>query len=552
MSVDNIKMAQLILPDVKITAQEILEKYPPRQLKEGAMVTRFAPSPTGFLHIGGLFTAMVNKRAAMQSDGVFYIRIEDTDKKREIEDGVKIVIDGLNAFGIDADEGFCPDGQKGDYGPYQQSQRRDIYRAFVKQLMEKGMAYPCFLTEQELSEIRAEQEKLKVNTGIYGKWAKYRDITVDEAQKLINEGKSFVVRLRSPGDSQKRISFKDAIKGKIEMSENDQDVVILKADGIPTYHFAHAIDDHLMGTTHVIRGDEWISSAPIHLQLFYVLGFKPPVYAHVSPIMKEENGGKRKLSKRKDPEAAVGYYYEQGYPKESVMEYLMTIANSNYEDWRKANQKEDNKNFPFNLKKLSLSGALFDLVKLNDVSKNIISIMPAQKVFELSLEWAKQYDKQLAELFERDRQYATEILNIDRENKKPRKDIAKWSDVRDYVEYMYDEIWDKSEMVLPENISNEDGIEIIDAYLQKYNPEHTKDEWFNTMKEICEPLGFASEVKVYKKNPDAYKGHVGDISTVIRIALTGRKNTPDLYYIMKLLGQDKVKERLNSFKEKLS
>ena len=336
------------------------------------------------------------------------------------------------------------------------------------------------------------------------------------------------------------------------MPENDQDVVILKADGIPTYHFAHAIDDHLMGTTHVIRGDEWISSAPIHLQLFSVLGFKPPVYAHVSPIMKEENGGKRKLSKRKDPEAAVGYYYEQGYPKESVMEYLMTIANSNYEDWRKANQKEDNKNFPFNLKKLSLSGALFDLVKLNDVSKNVISIMPAQKVFELSLEWAKQYDKQLAELFERDRQYATEILNIDRENKKPRKDIAKWSDVRDYVEYMYDEIWDKSEMVLPENISNEDGIEIIDAYLQKYNPEHTKDEWFNTMKEICEPLGFASEVKVYKKNPDDYKGHVGDISTVIRIALTGRKNTPDLYYIMKLLGQDKVKERLNSFKEKLS
>ena len=414
------------------------------------------------------------------------------------------------------------------------------------------MAYPCFLTEQELSEIRAEQEKLKVNTGIYGKWAKYRDITVDEAQKLINEGKSFVVRLRSPGDPQKRISFKDAIKGKIEMPENDQDVVILKADGIPTYHFAHAIDDHLMGTTHVIRGDEWISSAPIHLQLFYVLGFKPPVYAHVSPIMKEENGGKRKLSKRKDPEAAVGYYYEQGYPKESVMEYLMTIANSNYEDWRKANQKEDNKYFPFNLKKLSLSGALFDLVKLNDVSKNVISIMPAQKVFELSLEWAKQYDKQLAELFERDRQYATEILNIDRENKKPRKDIAKWSDVRDYVEYMYDEIWDKSEMVLPENISNEDGIKIIDAYLQKYNPEHTKDEWFNTMKEICEPLGFASEVKVYKKNPDAYKGHVGDISTVIRIALTGRKNTPDLYYIMKLLGQDKVKERLNSFKEKLS
>lgn len=541
-------LANLILPDVTLTPQDLAEKYPTRQLPQGAAVTRFAPSPTGFLHIGGLFTAMISRRVAETSGGIFYLRIEDTDKKREVEGGVELIVKGLCDFGLAPDEGFTADGEQGDYGPYKQSLRRDIYRVYVKSLMEQGLAYPCFYTEEELSEIRAEQEAQKLTTGIYGKWAKYRDITVEEAKQLIDEGKSFVVRLKSPGIEDRRISFKDAVKGKIEMPENVQDVVILKADGVPTYHFAHAIDDHLMGTTHVIRGDEWISSAPIHLQLFYVLGFKPPIYAHVSPIMKVENDGKRKLSKRKDPEAAVSYYHEQGYPMQSVIEYLMTIANSNFEDWRRANPKEDSIKFPFKLNKMSLSGALFDLVKLYDVSKNVISLMPAEAVYELSLEWAKQYDPQLAQILSKDPQYSIDVLNIDRQNKKPRKDIGKWSEVADYVSYMYDETFSGADMsMLPESINAEDAKKAIEIYCNMYDPQQDKNDWFNTMKDVAEQIGFAREVKEYKKAPEQYKGHVGDISTIIRIALTGRQNTPDLYAIMQIIGKQRVIERLNAF-----
>lgn len=541
-------MAELILPDVTLTPQDMEEKYPRRQLASGAAVTRFAPSPTGFLHIGGLFTSMVNRRVAQVSGGTFYLRIEDTDKKREVEDGVELIVKGLCDFGITPDEGFTEDGEQGDYGPYKQSLRRDIYRVFAKSLVEQGLAYPCFYTEEELAEIRTQQESEKTTTGIYGKWAKYRDITVEQAKQLIDEGRSFVVRLKSPGNAENRISFKDAVKGKIEMPENEQDVVILKADGVPTYHFAHAIDDHLMGTTHVIRGDEWISSAPIHLQLFRVLGFKPPVYAHVSPIMKEENGGKRKLSKRKDPEAAVSYYHEQGYPMQSVTEYLMTIANSNFEDWRRANPREDSAKFPFKLNKMSLSGALFDLVKLNDVSKNVISIMPAKTVYELSNEWAKQYDAEFAELFCRDEGYSTAILNIDRENKKPRKDIGKWSEVRDYVSYMFDELFEGASLqMLPENIDKADAVDAIKCYIDIYSTEHDKNQWFDCMKDVAEKIGFAREVKEYKKAPEQYKGHVGDISTIVRIAVTGRRNTPDLYEIMRILGKERVIARLNAF-----
>lgn len=541
-------LANLILSDVTLTPQDLAEKYPARQLPQGAMVTRFAPSPTGFLHIGGLFTAMISRRAAETSGGIFYLRIEDTDKKREVEGGVDLIVKGLCDFGLAPDEGFTADGEQGDYGPYKQSLRRDIYRVYVKSLMEQGLAYPCFYTEEDLAQIRAEQEAQKLTTGIYGKWAKYRDITVEEAKQLIDEGKSFVVRLKSPGSEDRRISFKDAIKGKIEMPENVQDVVILKADGVPTYHFAHAIDDHLMGTTHVIRGDEWISSAPIHLQLFYVLGFKPPVYAHVSPIMKVENEGKRKLSKRKDPEAAVSYYHEQGYPMQSVIEYLMTIANSNFEDWRRANPREDSIKFPFKMNKMSLSGALFDLVKLYDVSKNVISLMPAETVYELSLKWAEQYDPKFAQILSKDPQYSTAVLNIDRQNKKPRKDIGKWSEVADYVSYMYDETFGGADMSqLPENINAEDAKKAIEIYCDLYDPQQDKNDWFNTMKDVAEQIGYAREVKEYKQNPDQYKGHVGDISTIIRIALTGRQNTPDLYAIMQILGKQRVIDRLNAF-----
>ncbi len=536
-------LAALLFPEVTKTPEEILEKYPRRVRENGEKVTRFAPSPTGFLHIGGLFTAMVNRRVA--ADGICYLRIEDTDKKREVADGVTGIINGLHRFGIDFDEGMTgPKSETGEYGPYLQSKRKEIYQVFAKSLVEKGFAYPCFCTEEALAEKRSRQEAQKVNPGYYGEWASCRELTLEDIKARLERGEPFVLRLRSPGRPDHKCSFKDAVKGKIEMPENEQDIVLLKRDGIPTYHFAHAVDDTLMGTTHVIRGDEWISSAPVHLQLFYVLGFKPPVYAHVSPIMKEEDTGKRKLSKRKDPEASVEYYRQEGYPAASVIEYLLTIANSNFEDWRKANPKADNRTFPFKLSAMSRSGALFDLKKLNDVSKNVISVMPAKDVFALAAEWAREYDPPLSKLLDRDEAFATAIFDIDRTPVKPRKDIGKWSDVRDYVSYFYDELWDRQRS-MPENLSKEDVRAVLSAYLDAYNPAHSKDEWFAAIKDLCEPLGFAREVKEYKKNPDGYKGHVGDVSSVLRIAVTGRKNTPDLYAIMQLLGEEQVRQRLS-------
>ncbi len=397
---ENKALAELLFPNVTKTPDDLEKLFPPRQLKEGARVTRFAPSPTGFLHIGGLFAALISKLNAQMTDGVFMLRIEDTDKKREIEDGVSEIIKGLKAFGVTPDEGVTGFGEEeGDYGPYTQSKRAEIYHIVAKSLVEKGLAYPCFCTEDELSELRERQEKEgALIKGYFGKWAKCRSLSFEEQKKLIEEGKPYTLRLRSPGSEDKRITFVDLIKGKIEMPENIQDIVLLKTDSIPTYHFAHAVDDHFMRTTHVTRGDEWISSVPTHIQLFSVCGFKAPKYAHISPIMKEENGSKRKLSKRKDPEAAVTYYAEEGFPKESVLEYLLTLANSNFEDWRRANPNADCSEFPFNLKKMSVSGALFDLTKLTDVSKNVISKMSAEKVLSYALDWAKNNDEKLFEL----------------------------------------------------------------------------------------------------------------------------------------------------------
>lgn len=547
---DNLAMAELLLPDVTQTPEEIAARYPWRQLGKKAKVTRFAPSPTGFLHIGGLFAALVNARAAGE-DGVFFLRIEDTDKKREVEDGVTGIIAGLSNFGITFTEGMTgPDSWSGDYGPYLQSARRDIYRVFAKKLVLEGLAYPCFCTAEELDALRQRQEEEKQNPGYYGKWAVHRDISYEQARQYIDEGRPFVLRLRSPGLPDRRVSFKDAVKGKIEMPENEQDIVLLKADGVPTYHFAHVVDDHLMGTTHVIRGDEWISSAPIHLQLFSLLGWKPPVYAHIAPIMKEENGGKRKLSKRKDPEANVEYYREIGYPMESVIEYLLTIANSNYEDWRRMNPGADNREFPFALNKMSQSGALFDLQKLADVSKNTISVQSAEWVYERASAWAKDFDPQLYALLSRDPAYSTSIFAIDRTPVKPRKDIAKWSDVRDYVSYFFDETYENNEP-MPETVAKEDLIKALAAYAEHYDETLDKNDWFAAMKELCPSLGFASEVKAYKKDPDAYRGHVGDLSGFVRIAVTGRRNTPDLHAIMQLLGKERVLKRLHETISKL-
>ena len=537
------KLAELLFPDITETPADMEAKFPERNLKEGARVTRLAPSPTGFLHFGNLFTGTVAYRTAKVTDGIFFVRVEDTDQKRKVEGAIEVMLDGLKAFDVVADEGVVGENEeKGNYGPYYQSQRKPIYHVFAKSLVEQDLAYPCFCSAEDLDEIRAAQEN-EPNKGYWGEYAKCRKLTLEEIENNIKEGKTWTLRLKSPGDLTKKCFFEDMIKGKIEMPENVQDVVLLKSDGIPTYHFAHAVDDHIMRTTHVIRGDEWMSSCPIHLQLFKCLGFKLPKFAHVSPIMKEENGNKRKLSKRKDPEAAVTFYVEQGYPKESVNEYIMTLMNSNFEDWRKTNKEAPIEAFPFNLKKMSVSGALFDMVKLNDISKNVISLMPAKKVYDYTAAWAKEYDKEFYELLTRDEEYSVNMLNIDREGPKPRKDIACFSEVKDYVSYFFNEIADLS-IELPENITSDMAKEILDLYVEEYDASRDKDSWFAHIKEMCEKLGYTPNVKEYKKNPDAYKGHVGDVSTVIRLAVTGRKNTPDLYAIMQILGEEEVKSRL--------
>ena len=549
MNYDCKALANLLFPDVTETVEDLEKKYPERDLKEGARVTRFAPSPTGYLHIGGLFGALVDVLTARATSGVSYLRIEDTDKKREIDDGVSAIINGFNSFGIGFDEGVTGfNEEKGAYGPYTQSQRADIYHVVAKYLVEQGLAYPCFCTSEELTDLRTTQEKDgALITGYFGKYAKCRDLTLEQIEENLKSNKPYVLRFRSNGSEDKRIVFEDMIRGKIEMPENVIDEVLLKSDGIPTYHFAHACDDHFMRTTHVIRGEEWISSVPKHIALFKACGFKVPKYAHTPQVMKidEEDGTKRKLSKRKDPEAAVSYFVEQGFPKESLIEYLLTLLNSNFEDWRRANPKEDAFSFPFNLKKMSPSGCLFDLVKLNDVSKNVVSVMKADEVYKLIADWAKKYDVDFYKVFTKDEEFSTEMVNIDRESAKPRKDIAKWCEVKEYYSYMFNEYYVPN-FELPENIKMEDAKAILAEYIKVYDDNDDKDTWFNKIKGLCEPLGFTPNVKEYKQNPESFKGHVGDVSTVIRLAVTGRRNTPDLYSIMKLLGKDEVVKRLSS------
>lgn len=539
------QLAQAMFPNITMTPADYEEKYPVRPLKDGARVTRIAPSPTGYLHLGTFFTSMVNRLTADASDGVFFFRLEDTDKKREVEGGADDILKGINDFGLTIDEGFVAPGRiEGDYGPYQQSCRAEIYHAYVKSLIEQNLAYPCFCTEEARQAAREQQEKEKARTGYYGKYAICRSLSPEEALARIQAGEPYVVRLRSMGSEDHRIKFDDMIKGTIEMPENDEDIVLLKSDGIPTYHFAHAIDDHLMRTTHVIRGDEWISSVPKHLQLFKTLGFKPPKYAHVSPIMVEDNGNKRKLSKRKDPQAAMHFYAQQGYPADSVLEYLLTIANSDFEDWRRANPTAPRSSFKFNLKKMSVSGALFDLNKLNDVSKTVIARMDAETVTDMVTAWADDYAPEFAQLLKADRDYTVGIFSIDRGNKKPRKDIAHWNEVPDYVSYFFPTMY-HNELELPENITPADAAAVLKAYQSVYDTAQDKQEWFDTVKSICADLGFSPDVKAYKADPAAFKGHVGDVSTVIRIAITGRRNTPDLCSIMQQLGAEVVNQRLS-------
>ena len=540
------ELANLIFPDAKpISYYE--EKYPERKLEEGAIVTRFAPSPTGVMHIGGLYQGLIAKKLAEQTQGVFFLRIEDTDQKREVENGIKGIVESLKDFDIEPDEGMTSETEE-------QSLRKEIYQAYAKYLIEQGKAYPCFCSQEELNQIREKQEAAKIRPGYYGIWAKCRGLTVEEMAKKIEAGEDCIIRLKSPGREDRKIKHKDVIKGNVEFPENDQDVVIIKADGLPTYHFAHAVDDHLMHTTHVIRGDEWLSSVPLHLQLFQVLGFKAPKYAHIAPIMKNEDGNKRKLSKRKDPEAAVSYYAEQGIPKEAVKEYLLNIANSTFENWRRANPDKKIEEFDLQLNKMSVSGALFDMVKLLDVSKIVISKMSADDVYSSSLDWAKKQDEELANLLENQKEYSLKVFGIERGNKKPRKDISKWSDVKENVSYMYDELFEKDNSEYQYQVINDkdDIRRILDLYVSKYyNFEDDKQTWFDKIKELAGEMGYAKEVKEFKANPGVYKAHVGDVSTVLRVALTKRTNTPDMYEIMQVLGKDVIESRFETAKENL-
>lgn len=537
--------ADLLVPNVKYDRAYYEEKYPERNLGEKAIVTRYAPSPTGFIHIGALLQAFISSKMANQSNGIFFLRIEDTDQKRSIEDGVKLIIEDLSKFDINFDEGVTIVGEKGIYGPYTQSERADIYKAYIKDLIVKDLAYPCFCTEEENNEAREMQAAKKDRIGYYGRYAKCRRLHMEDVIEKVNNGEKFVIRLKSPGDFDKKYTFKDEIKGKMEFPENDQDVIILKSDGLPTYHFAHAIDDHLMHTTHVIRGDEWLSSVPIHTQLFRVLDFKVPKYAHISPLMKEDNGTRRKISKRKDPEAAVSYYHKEGIPNEAVRLYLETVANSNFEIWMNQNKDKDVSEFVLDFKKMPVGGTMFDYDKLINISKNYISKLKADEVYEFSLKHAKEYDEELYDLLIKYKDYSINVFNIEREQKKPRKDIACFSDVKNQVWYMFDELYN------PENyewqsITNKEEIKnVLDTYLSEYyNIEDDKDAWFNHMKEAAMKLGYAGDMKAYKENPEDYKGSIADFSTIVRVALTSKSMTPDLFEIMKLLGKDRMQKRV--------
>lgn len=544
---DNKKLAELLFSDIKTVPTDMEALFPKRNLPDGAKVTRLGPSPTGFIHLGNLYGAFTDERLAHQSDGVFYLRIEDTDDKRFVEGAVDTVITSLEFFGIKFDEGAGKNIDDGEYGPYFQSKRKQIYQTYVKDLVERGLAYPCFLTSEEIDEIRAIQEADKKTPGIYGEYAKFRNMGFDEAEKNIVAGKPYVIRLRSGGnpDNPKEISVEDAVRGTLRMPENFQDIVILKNNGIPTYHFAHAVDDHLMRTTHVVRGEEWLSSLPIHIELFNKLGFEVPIYCHTAVLMKMDNGNRRKLSKRKDPELSLDFYREVGYHPIAVREYLLTILNSNYEEWRIANPDAPAEEFEFTTEKMSTSGALFDLNKLNDVSKNTLIKISASDLYDFLLKWSEEFNHEFFDLIKVKKDYLLKILDLDRTGNKPRKDFVSASQIFDFISYFFDEYFSVEDEMPQE--TQDDVKTILSEYLKTYNQSDDQETWFGKIREISVALGYAAKPKDFKKNPDIYKGHVGHVSTVIRIALTGRKQSPDIWQIQQILGEEKTKSRISAF-----
>lgn len=545
------KLAELLFPHITKTPEEYEKIYPQRNLPADAKVTRLGPSPTGFIHLGNLYGAFVDERLAHQSGGVFFLRIEDTDDKRYVEGAVDIIIDSLRFFGINFDEGAETAG--GSYGPYYQSERGEIYQCFAKKLVKQGQAYPCFLTSEEIEEIRAKQEANKENMGIYGKYALCRDLTYEEIEAKINAGESYVIRLKSSGstdlppEEMRHIEVEDGIRGTLSMPENNQDVVILKANGIPTYHFAHVIDDHFMRTTHVVRGAEWLPSLPIHVELFEKVGFEMPVFCHTAQLMKidEETGQKRKLSKRKDPELSLDYYRNEGYHPAAVREYLLTILNSNYEEWRAENPLAAIDDFTFTTEKMSNSGALFDLNKLNDISKDTLVRIPASELREFMADWSREFKPEITHFFEDDCAYIEKILDLGRAGDKPRKDLIYAKQIFEFISYFFDDYF-KIEDNVPANASS-DVQDILTEYLASYNHKDDQSEWFSKIRAIAEKLGYAAKPKDYKKNPEIYKGHVGDVSTVIRIALMGRAQSPDVWEIQQILGEERTRARIKQF-----
>lgn len=523
-------------------------KYPKRDLKDGAMVTRLAPSPTGFVHLGSLDVGFVDRVMASQSGGVCYLRIEDTDTKRTVENGINEIIESLDKFGITFDEGVTKDGETGEYGPYIQSKREDIYKAFAKKLIIEDKAYPCFCSHEEVEHIKEVQAKNKEQIGYYGRWAKCRKLTMEDVIEKINNGEKYIIRLKSRGNINHRVKFRDEIVGKMEIPQNNLDIPIIKSDGLPTYHFAHAVDDHLMGTTHVIRGEEWLASLDKHIDLFENLGFELPKYAHISTLMVDDNGTRRKLSKRKDPWAAVSYYHKAGIPNEALVLYMATITNSNFEMWMNQNKDKSYKDFEFSFKKMPKGGTMYDYDKIINISKNFISTLKAEDVYNRALEYALEYDKELYDLFIKYKDYSTSVFNIEREQKKPRKDIATFSDVRDQIWYMYDELYKPDNYEWQKVTDKDEIIKVVSTYLEKYDSNDDKDTWFNKMKEVASSLGYAGEMKLYKENPDNYKGSIADFSTILRVTLTSKSNTPDLYEIMRLLGKERMEKRLEMIK----
>ncbi|NLO48495.1 MAG: glutamate--tRNA ligase [Clostridiales bacterium] len=541
---DSFALADRIFPDIDRTIEDYLKKYEERSLPEHAVVTRYAPSPTGFIHMGALYASFIERIFAKQTGGVFYLRIEDTDRKRTVPNGIELIIEDLKKFGVEFDEGPIDlTGEKGEYGPYIQTRRKEIYHTFVKHLIRQGKAYPCFCGQEELELSRKKQKALKEKTGYWGKWAACRRLGPGEAMKRIQNGEKYIIRLRSEGGPGKKSTYPDLVKGNLTITENDLDIVILKADGYPTYHFAHLVDDTLMRTTHVIRADEWVASLPIHLQLFSMFGLTPPKYAHISPLLKNDNGSIRKLSKRKDPELAISYYFEVGVPVEAVLLYLATIANSGFENWYSRNPTARIEEFTFSFSGIGKSGAIFDLNKLRDISKSYIGKLKAQEVYEKSLDYIRKYDSAFYTVYVKDRAYTEQVLNIDREKANPRKDIAAYSEIKAQIWYMYDELFN-TPWSSAENINDD----IIKVYLDRfYDDRDTSEEWLKKIKALAPEFGYASEARQYKKEPERYRGHMGDICEMLRYLLTAQNRSLDLYSVMRLLKKDRIRERYQSY-----